>query len=90
LFASKVADSISEGAQAATDKEGAAIAGAISAGEAEIAPSVSTHVPTSADLAEEEQLDMEEVLGGRVRRGPVAVETPASVDVPAVDIAKSH
>jgi hypothetical protein len=42
-------------------------------------------------LAEEEQLDMEEVLGGRVRRGPVAAETPAApADAPVVDIAKSH
>jgi small subunit ribosomal protein S2 len=89
LFASKVADSIAEGAQVATDKEGAAIAGAISAGEAETAPPATTHVPTSADLAEEEELNMEEVLGGRVRRGPVSAETPAPVDAP-VDIAKSH
>jgi small subunit ribosomal protein S2 len=90
LFASKVADSIAEGAQAATDKEGAEIAGAIAVGEAEAAPPLTTHIPTSADLAEEEQLDMEEVLGGRVRRGPVAVDTPAPADVPVADVAKSR
>jgi small subunit ribosomal protein S2 len=90
LFASKIADSIAEGAQAATDKESAEIAGAISTAEAEAAPATAetTHVPTSADLAEEEQLDMEEVLGGKVRKGPDIGETPAAV--PEADVAKSR
>jgi hypothetical protein len=47
---------------------------------------------TSADVAEEEALDMEEVLGGKIRKADIdaVTETPA-VDVaastPAVDIA---
>jgi small subunit ribosomal protein S2 len=73
LFASKIADSIAEGAQAATDKQKAEIAGAVASGE--VAPAATAHAPTSADLAEEEELDMEKVLGGRVRRD--VVETPA-------------
>jgi small subunit ribosomal protein S2 len=87
LFASKIADSIAEGAQAATDKQTAEIASAIpSESAASEAPAVS-HPPTSADLAEEEELDMEKVLGGKVRRE--AVEAPAEVpaDVPAEDVA---
>src|SRR5512136_1201341 len=78
LFASKVADSIAEGAQAATDKQQAEIAGAIASSEA-VAPAAQpvTQAPTSADLAEEEELDMEKVLGGKVRREPVTAEAPA-------------
>jgi small subunit ribosomal protein S2 len=91
LFASKVADSIAEGAQAATDKQTAEITGAIpveAQSSAELEAGAS-HVPTSADLAEEEALDMEEVLGGRVRKGPATEETPPST--PAADMAaKTH
>jgi len=90
LFASKVADSVAEGAQAATDKQTAEIAGAIASAEA-AAPAAETvaHTPTSADLAEEEELDMEKVLGGKVRREPVTAEAPADsssetpADIPA-------
>ena len=89
LFASKVADSVAEGAQAATDKHTAEIAGAIASSEA-AAPAAqpAPYSPTSADLAEEEELDMEKVLGGKVRREPVSAETPAesvpdAADVPA-------
>jgi len=91
LFASKIADSIAEGAQAATDKQAAEIASAISS-EAEAPAAPVTHVPTSADLAEEEELDMEKVLGGKVRREATA-ESPAEppADLPAEDVAaKSH
>src|SRR5690349_5458918 len=85
LFASKVADSIAEGAQAATDKQVADIHGAI-AGEGQAAAAgagETTHTPTSADLMEEEELNMEEVLGGKVRKGPAAAEA----ETPAVDVA---
>jgi len=96
LFASKIADSIAEGAQAATDKQMAEIASVV-ANQAEVAPAAPAahvaHVPTSADLAEEEELDMEKVLGGKVRREAPAAESPAEppADVPAEDVAaKSH
>jgi small subunit ribosomal protein S2 len=96
LFASKVADSIAEGVQAGTDKQTAEIAGAI-ATQAEAAPAVAevaetpapAAVPTSADLVEEEELNMEEVLGGKIRKAPAAAEP--QVDVPELDVAhKSH
>jgi small subunit ribosomal protein S2 len=87
LFASKIADSIAEGAQAATDKETADIAGAMAAQQA--AETVRT--PTSADLMEEEELNMEEVLGGKVRTEPEPETPAAETDTPAVDVAaESH
>jgi len=89
LFASKIADSIAEGVQAATDKQGAELAGAAAAGEAQTtAPAAPTATPTSADLAEEDELNMEEVLGGRgVRKAP---ESEATGEVPDMDVAKAH
>src|SRR6267154_1382265 len=58
LFASKVADSIAEGVQAATDKQGAEMAGVIAAeSEAAAATAAPAVTRTSADLAEEEALD---------------------------------
>jgi small subunit ribosomal protein S2 len=88
LFASKVADSIAEGVQAATDKQGAEIADA-AAGEARAAAANQGQAaPTSADLAEEEQLNMEEVLGGKVRKAPES-ETATPAEVPEADVAKT-
>jgi small subunit ribosomal protein S2 len=88
LFASKVADSIAEGVQAATDKQGAEVAGAVAAGEAHAAAAPAQAAPTSADLAEEEQLNMEEVLGGKVRKAPES-EAAAPEPVPDMDVAKA-
>src|SRR5262249_38035228 len=91
LFASKIADSIAEGVQAGTDKQTAEIAGAVAAqGESAAAADAPAPVPTSADLAEEEELDMEEVLGGKIRKAPAAAETAS--DVPELDVAahKTH
>jgi len=87
LFASKIADSIAEGAQAATDKQTAEIASAIPQPQTETA-----HVPTSADLMEEEELNMEEVLGGKVRKAPASeTEVPgAESEAPADAIAKGQ
>jgi small subunit ribosomal protein S2 len=86
LFASKIADSIAEGVQAATDKQGAEIASAVADGQVPAAAAQSA--PTSADLAEEDELNMEEVLGGRVRKAPES-ET-ATGEVPDMDVAKAH
>ena len=86
LFASKVADSIAEGAQAATDKETADMATAMAQGQA---ASAAAHTPNSADLMEEEELNMEEVLGGKVRKGPEAAAEPAP-EVPADVAAKAN
>jgi small subunit ribosomal protein S2 len=87
LFASKVADSIAEGVQAATDKQGADIASAAAAGEAEAAAAVTKTAPTSADLAEEDELNMEEVLGGKVRKAP---ESEGTTETPDTEVAKTH
>jgi small subunit ribosomal protein S2 len=89
LFASKVADSIAEGVQAATDKQGAEIADAAAAGEARAAANQGQSAPTSADLAEEEQLNMEEVLGGKVRKAPESETTPATEPATDMDVAKT-
>ncbi len=43
--------------------------------------------PTSADLAEEDELNMEEVLGGRVRKAP---ESETATAVPDTEVAKTH
>ncbi|HLY92149.1 MAG TPA: 30S ribosomal protein S2 [Candidatus Angelobacter sp.] len=90
LFASKIADSIAEGVQAGTDKQTAEIAGAAAAGsEAEAAaPAAASAAPTSADLAEEDELNMEEVLGGRGRKAPESETTTPEV-APDMDVAKA-
>ncbi|HKV95148.1 MAG TPA: 30S ribosomal protein S2 [Candidatus Angelobacter sp.] len=91
LFASKIADSIAEGVQAATDKQGGEIASVVAAsGEPQqpAAPAAAA-APTSADLAEEDELNMEEVLGGRVRKSPES-ETTATEPAPDMDVAKAH
>jgi small subunit ribosomal protein S2 len=89
LFASKVADSIAEGVQAATDKQGAEIAGAAATSSQPESPAVAAQsaAPTSADLAEEDELNMEEVLGGKVRKAP---ESEGTTDVPDTEVAKTH
>jgi small subunit ribosomal protein S2 len=96
LFASKVADSIAEGVQAGTDKQTAELAGAVAAqGEAPPAEQpvagseAPAPVPTSADLAEEEELDMEEVLGGKIRKAQAGIDVQS--DAPELDVAhKTH
>jgi small subunit ribosomal protein S2 len=90
LFASKIADSVAEGSQAATDKQTAEIAGAISSEAAAdgAAPTEAAQARTSADLMEEEELNMEEVLGGKVRKAPAAAETVP--EVPENVAAKGH
>ncbi|HLY99698.1 MAG TPA: 30S ribosomal protein S2 [Candidatus Angelobacter sp.] len=86
LFASKIADSVAEGLQAGTDKQMPGLEGAaVSAEQAETMADETAVSRTSADLAEEEELNMEEVLGGKIRKAP-ATET----DVPESIAAKSH
>src|SRR5258708_27301619 len=92
LFASKIADSIAEGVQAATDKQTADIAGAAASAEQAAAASAAAEgataaaaapAQTSADAAEEEELNMEEVLGGKIRKAPAAAEAEVPEDVAA-------
>ena len=93
LFASKIADSVAEGVQVGTDKQTIDIAGAVAAADGEAAAAVvggSSATPTSADLAEEEELNMEEVLGGKIRKAPAAAATPAEVKEEVDVAAKGH
>jgi small subunit ribosomal protein S2 len=66
LFASKIADSVVEGSQAATDKQDAAIRDAAAVSEA-------AHTEASGEEATGEDISMEDVLGGG-RKQPASVE----------------
>ena len=68
LFASKIADSVVEGSQAATDKQSAELAAGVTASEA-----IAAEGETSADVAAAEELNMEVVLGKGVRKVEAAV-----------------
>ena len=61
------------------------------AGDQSAAPSQEgTSAPTSADLAEEEELDMEEVLGGKIRKAPAAAVSPTDVPTDVAELKASH
>jgi len=78
LFASKVADSIIQGVQAATDKQSAEVAAAIAAqpaAEAEPAAAEPAAVAQAPALDSGEELSMEEVLGGKTRKAPAGEES---------------
>jgi small subunit ribosomal protein S2 len=90
LFTSKVADSIVEGVQMGGDKEQAELAGvtANAAAEnlAEAAPAAgSNSAKYDPELADEE-VDLEQVLGGGIRKAPVAVSVvPDEPEATAVE-----
>jgi small subunit ribosomal protein S2 len=89
LFASKVADSIVEGAQAATDKQSAEFAGAVAAAtpdETSVEAGLETvSDSTLATYGEEdaEDVDMEKVLGGNIRKAPASAAKAGDVEVAA-------
>jgi small subunit ribosomal protein S2 len=70
LFASKIADSVVEGNQAATDKQVAEVQGAIAASEGE--------GQAAADESGED-ISMEDVLAGG-RKTPMSAESEAASD----------
>jgi len=71
LFASKIADSIVEGAQFANDKQAAEIAAGISKGAADAAAAAAAAAPDEAMAAGvAEDVSMEEVLGKGIRKQP--------------------
>jgi small subunit ribosomal protein S2 len=80
LFASKIADSIVEGAQAATDKGDAELAGAVaSVNEEQAAIQGGESTEYSDGEAASEDINLEEVLGGNIRKSPaVAAATSES------------
>jgi len=79
LFASKIADSVVEGAQVATDKEAVEISAAVAQGEAEAAPAEGTE---SAAVERGDNVSMEEVLGASARKRPAKED---SEEVPQVE-----
>jgi small subunit ribosomal protein S2 len=83
LFASKIADSVAEGAQFATDKESAEMAAAVPApAESETGAEVAAGGDRAAAAESTgEDISMEEVLGGGTRKQPAAVEEPESAEV---------
>jgi len=76
LFASKIADSAVEGAQAATDKQVAEVEGAIAATEHEAEETKPEG--ESFEAAEGEDISMEDVLGGRKK--PAVAEPSETED----------
>jgi small subunit ribosomal protein S2 len=84
LFASKIADSVVEGSQAATDKEEAEVSAAQYAaspeGMAEAPPSAATEAAPP-----EEELSMDEVLGGGVRKQPLSAADEAEDEEEAAE-----
>jgi small subunit ribosomal protein S2 len=81
LFASKIADSVVEGAQAATDKQTVEISAAVAQGEGEAAAAEGTSAEASAGEGGED-VSMEEVLGAGARKRPVKED---SEEVPQVE-----
>jgi small subunit ribosomal protein S2 len=83
LFASKISDSVIEGAQVVTDKQMADIAAGVQHDEAPVAVSAGDAEAGGApglEPAEMEEVSMEEVLGKTARRVAPAevVETPSA------------
>ncbi len=78
LFASKIADSVVEGAQAATDKQVAEVSAAREAAESAAAEAAEKAAASAAEEATPEtggeDLTMEDVLGGGTRKQPTAAK----------------
>jgi len=90
LFASKIADSVAEGAQLMTDKQVADLAAAAGAAQqAELAAAASAaQGGIDIDAAEDggtEDISMEDVLGAGTRKQPAAAKESAAEDVPQVE-----
>jgi small subunit ribosomal protein S2 len=85
LFASKVAESILEGVQAATDKQAAEMAAAVEAGAAAPAEGEAAAEPAAdqgiAAEAGAEDISMEDVLGREGRKRPAAEGTSEDASV---------
>jgi len=78
LFASKIADSIVEGAQAATDKESAEFTGAVAAtGDEQPAEGGSGEYSADGESSSED-INLEEVLGGNIRKSPAVAAAAAN------------
>ncbi len=94
LFASKIADSIVEGSQMATDKQSAELAAAAGAArQAELAATEppsdgAADIPAAQDGADDsgsEDISMEEVLGAGTRKQPAVAKKEEAGEVPEVE-----
>ena len=88
LFASKVADSVIEGAQAASDKQAAELSAAQYAAEAAAAEGQSAAPAGGTQEGAEataEDISMEDVLGGGTRKRPEAAKETSAEEVPQVE-----
>jgi small subunit ribosomal protein S2 len=86
LFASKIADSIVEGAQAATDKQDAEFAGAVGATtETSAGESAESSEYTEDGEAISDDINLEEVLGGNIRKSPAAAAAASAEAEAAVE-----
>ena len=103
LFTSKIAESISEGMQAATDKQAGEIAAAVAAPEGEPVPITSYEEgaeyhgePVNVAQAVEgeaagEDISMEEVMGTKPRKGPASAASAETAEsAAAADTVESH
>jgi small subunit ribosomal protein S2 len=77
LFASKIADSVVEGSQAATDKQLSEVALAREAAAAQTTAGAGEGEAAYTSGEDGENISMEDVLGGRARKQPVAAEPEA-------------
>jgi small subunit ribosomal protein S2 len=90
LFASKIADSVAEGAQLMTDKQVADLAAAAGAAQqaelaaAERAVGIGVDLNAAEDSGSED-ISMEDVLGAGTRKQPTAAKEAATEDVPQVE-----
>jgi small subunit ribosomal protein S2 len=84
LFASKVADSVIEGAQAASDKQAAELSAAQYAAENAVSEGEGA-APAEGAEATGEDISMEDVLGGGTRKRPEAAKEAAAEEVPQVE-----
>jgi len=89
LFASKIADSVVEGAQLMSDKQAADLAAGISAVQQAEQAATEAPVEGAADVtgaeAEQEDISMEEVLGKGTRKQPVAAKEEAAEEASPVE-----
>jgi len=93
LFASKIADSVAEGAQLMTDKQVADLAAAAGAAQqAELAAAARAAEGgidiNASDDAGGEDISMEDVLGAGTRKQPAAARDSVREDVPQVETQK--
>jgi small subunit ribosomal protein S2 len=87
LFASKISDSVAEGAQLMTDKQAADLAAAVYA-EPEAVPAAEAVAEVEAAAAPDpgaEDISMEDVLGKGVRKQPAPAKEAVDEDVPQVE-----